>query len=169
MPHYSEAAEFYDLLYEGEKDYAAEAAILTRLIREGAPDASTLLDVGCGTGSHARTMIDCGFSVEGVDIEPEFVELARAKCPEGTFYVGDMTDLNLGKRYDVVTCLFSAIGYVDSETALRRAIGGMRRHLNPGGVLIVDPWFEPANSPTVGSACWSAWERMSACAACLAR
>lgn len=43
----------------------------------------------------------------------------------------------------MVTCLFSAIGYVDSETALRRAIGGMRRHLNPGGLLIVDPWFEP--------------------------
>lgn len=54
-----------------------------------------------------------------------------------------MTALDLPKRYDGVLCLFSAIGYVESETALRRAIEGMRAHLNPGGVLIVDPWFEP--------------------------
>lgn len=143
MPHYSEAAEYYDLLYQNEKDYTAEADLLTQLIRERAPTAVTLLDVGCGTGSHARALIDAGFTVDGVDIEPAFVELARAKCPEGTFYVGDMTALNLPRRYDVITCLFSAIGYVESETALRHAIAGMRRHLNRGGVLIVDPWFEP--------------------------
>lgn len=143
MAHYSEAAEFYDLLYQGEKDYPAEAVLLAQLIRERAPAAATLLDVGCGTGSHARALIDAGFTVDGVDIEPAFVELARAKCPEGTFYVGDMTALNLPRRYDVITCLFSAIGYVESETALRHAIAGMRRHLNRGGVLIVDPWFEP--------------------------
>jgi dTDP-3-amino-3,4,6-trideoxy-alpha-D-glucopyranose N,N-dimethyltransferase len=143
MTSYSEAAQFYDILYQGEKDHAAEADVLAQLIRERVPTAATLLDVGCGTGSHARALIDAGFTVDGVDLEPAFVELARAKCPEGTFYVGDMTALDLPKRYDVVTCLFSAIGYAQSETALRRAIVGMRRHLNPGGVLLVDPWFEP--------------------------
>jgi SAM-dependent methyltransferase len=143
MPHYADAAEFYDLLYQGEKDYAAEAELLTRLICERAPAAATLLDVGCGTGSHARALLDAGFTVDGIDLEPAFVELARAKCPEGTFHVGDMTALDLPGRYDVVTCLFSAIGYVESGTALRQAIAGMARHLNPGGVLVVDPWFEP--------------------------
>jgi SAM-dependent methyltransferase len=143
MSNYSEAAEFYDLLYHGEKDYAAEADLLSALIRERHPAAATLLDVGCGTGSHARALSDAGFTVDGVDLEPAFVELARAKCPEGTFYVGDMTALELPRRYDVVTCLFSAIGYVGSETALRKAMAGMRALLNPGGLLIVDPWFEP--------------------------
>lgn len=143
MAHYSEAAEFYDILYQGEKDYAAEADLLARLIRERAPAAATVLDVGCGTGSHARALIDAGFSVDGVDLEPAFVELARAKCPEGSFVVGDMTALDLPKRYDAATCLFSAIGYAESEAALHRTIAGMRAHLHPGGVLIVDPWFEP--------------------------
>jgi SAM-dependent methyltransferase len=143
MGDYSHAAEFYDLLYQGEKDYAAEADLLSALIRALHPAASSLLDVGCGTGSHARALIDAGFTVDGVDIEPSFVELARAKCPEGTFYVGDMTALELPNRYDVVTCLFSAIGYVGTEAGLRRAITGMRALLNPRGLLIVDPWFEP--------------------------
>lgn len=52
MAHDSEAAAFYDLLYQGEKDHAAEAGVLARLIRERVPNAATVLDVGCGT---ART------------------------------------------------------------------------------------------------------------------
>lgn len=143
MSHYSTAAEFYDLLYRAEKDYAAEAEVLSTVIRRHNPRARTVLDVGCGTGSHARALIDIGFDVDGVDLEPSFVELARAKCPEGQFHIGDMTCLALSKRYDAVTCLFSAIGYVDSESGLRSTLAGMRAHLDPGGIVIVDPWFEP--------------------------
>jgi len=140
---YAEAADLYDLLYTGAKDYAAEAQLLERFVREAQPAARTLLDVGCGTGAHARALTDLGFAVDGVDIEPRFVELARSKCPEGTFVVGDMTALDLPGRYDVVTCLFSAIGYVRSEPRLRDAVAAMARHLTPTGLLLVDPWFEP--------------------------
>ena len=140
---YAKAAEFYDLLYTGQKDYAAEADLLAGLIREAHPGARSMLDVGCGTGAHARSLTDVGFRVDGVDLESTFVEIASDKCPEGTFVVGDMTTLDLPGRYDVVTCLFSAIGYVRSEGALRETIDRMRRHLTDGGIIVVDPWFEP--------------------------
>lgn len=143
MGDYAQAAEFYDLLYAGRKDYAAEADFLVGLIEEARPGARSVLDVGCGTGGHARRFLDRGFAVDGVDVEPAFVEIARAKCPDGAFVVGDMTTLDLPGRYDVVTCLFSAIGYVRTEPALRAAILRMRRHLDDGGLLLVDPWFEP--------------------------
>jgi len=140
---YRQAAEYYDLLYSLEKDYSAEARFLDRLIRRSSPSATSLLDVGCGTGAHAKSLIDLGYEVDGIDLEPTFVETARCKCPGGSFQVGDMTTFALEKRYDVVTCLFSSIGYVLTESGLRAAISRMRRHLNPGGVLLVDPWFEP--------------------------
>lgn len=143
MASYGQAAEFYDLLYAREKDYAAEAGLLASMIRDVHPSARTILDVGCGTGSHARSLLDLGFSVDGVDVEPAFVEIARVKCPEGSFVVGNMTALALPNRYDVVTCLFSAIGYARTEGALRAAVRCMREHLEPGGVILVDPWFEP--------------------------
>lgn len=142
MGAYSKAAEFYDILY-GDKDYAAEADLLTKLIHEHRPGATTLLDVGCGSGAHARCLIDAGFRVDGVDIEPAFVEIASAKCPEGTFHVGDMRTLDLPDRYDVVLCLFSAIGYVRDEEGLRGTIERLASHLEPKGALLVDPWFEP--------------------------
>ena len=143
MGDYSQAAEFYDLLYAGEKDYQSEAALLVELIHESTPNATSLLDVGCGTGAHARSLIDAGFDVDGVDLEPAFVEIARAKCPEGSFHVGDMRTLDLPDRYDAVLCLFSAIGYVRDEAGLSATIERLGGHLKPDGVLIVDPWFEP--------------------------
>jgi len=141
---YGRAAELYDLLYSEEKDYPAEARLLESLIRHACPSAESVLDVGCGTGAHARSLLDLGFKVDGIDLEPGFVEIARRKCPEGSFEGGDMTTFALERRYDVVTCLFSAIGYVLTEAGLQAAIRRMRDHLNPGGVLLVDPWFEPS-------------------------
>lgn len=143
MGAYSRAAEFYDLLYGAEKDYGREADLVAELVRARRPDAATILDVGCGTGAHARGLIDLGFTVHGIDVEPEFVEIAARKCPEGEFTVADMRTMDLGVRYDAVTCLFSSIGYLVTVAALEEAILRMSEHLAPGGVLIVDPWFAP--------------------------
>ena len=54
-----------------------------------------------------------------------------------------MTAFSLGRRFDVVTCLFSSIGYVGTVERLGGAIAAMAAHLNPGGVLIVEPWLTP--------------------------
>jgi len=44
-----------------------------------------------------------------------------------------------------VTCLFSSIGYVKTLDNVRRAVACMTRHLLPGGVLIIEPWFTPGD------------------------
>jgi len=54
-----------------------------------------------------------------------------------------MTDFDLDRSYDVVTCLFSAIGRVITFERLEGAISCMARHVTPGGALIVEPWFTP--------------------------
>lgn len=74
-------------------------------------------------------------------------ELVRAggRCPEGTFVVGDMTHLSVPGRYHVIVSLFSAIGYVRTEEGLRDTVLGMRCHLKYGGLLLIDPWFEPGD------------------------
>jgi hypothetical protein len=59
------------------------------------------------------------------------------------FHLGDMTDFNLNQQFDVVTCLFSSIGYVKTVDKLRRAIACMAKHLYLGGILVIEPWFTP--------------------------
>jgi SAM-dependent methyltransferase len=54
-----------------------------------------------------------------------------------------MIDFELGQHFDVVTCLFSSIGYVKSLDNLARAVKRMADHLAPGGLLIIEPWFTP--------------------------
>ena len=141
---FSESAELYDRIYATFKDYPAEAARLAAWIRAERPGARTILDVACGTGEHARLLqAEHGFEVDGLDLEPKFVEIARAKLPDARVHLADMTDFALPHRYDVVLCLFSSIGYARTLDGARRAIACMRAHLAPGGLLLVEPWFPP--------------------------
>jgi len=139
---YSRAAGFYDKLYAG-KDYAGEVQRLISILgKESDPDNTTLLDVACGTGLHMEHLIK-HFHVEGLDICPELLEIARDRLPGVRFHLGDMTDFNLGRRFDIVTCLFSSIGYVKTSEGLKAAVNNMVSHLNSHGVLVIEPWFTP--------------------------
>jgi SAM-dependent methyltransferase len=54
-----------------------------------------------------------------------------------------MVEFSLGRTFDVVTCLFSSIAYARTAPRLRRAIATMARHVCPGGVLLIAPFFTP--------------------------
>lgn len=136
-----ESAELYDAIYHF-KDYARECERLRGVIGEAVPAASTILDVACGTGEHARFLKE-HYAVDGVDINENYLRAARLKNPAGNYTRADMTDFDLGRTYDVVTCLFSAIGKITTFERLERAIACMARHVRPGGALIVEPWFTP--------------------------
>lgn len=144
LPFGHQLADIYDLIYQGRgKDYAAEAANLVALIRQRTPDAATLLDVGCGTGEHLRSWRALFDRVEGLELSAEMRAVARAKLPDVTIHPGDMSDFALGRTFDVVTCMFSTVGYLPSVAALESAVGCMARHLRPGGTLVVEPWWFP--------------------------
>lgn len=138
---FTESASFYDALYSF-KDYGAAVHDLRQVLDREAPRANTLLDVACGTGRHLDLLGE-RYAVEGLDINPALLEIARRRCPGVTFHEADMADFSLEGRFDIVTCLFSSIGYVRTEARLRSAVACMRRHLNPGGVLVIEPWFTP--------------------------
>src|SRR5208283_1005015 len=83
------------------------------------------------------------FDRTGLDIDPELLRVAGTKLPDVRLVHSDMADFDLGSQFDVVLCLFSAIGYVVTVPKLNAAISCMARHLNPSGVLCVEPWFTP--------------------------
>ncbi len=141
---FSKSARLYDTIYLNMgKDYAAEARIIHALIQEHKrTSGNLLLDVACGTGLHIGPLRE-HYQVEGMDLDENMLEMARQKHPDIPLHHGDMLDFDLGHPFDAITCLFSSIGYVKTIPRLNQAIGNMARHLKPGGVLLVEPWFTP--------------------------
>jgi dTDP-3-amino-3,4,6-trideoxy-alpha-D-glucopyranose N,N-dimethyltransferase len=138
---YERSARVYDALCR-HKDYAGASATLCAIVDRFSPGASTLLDVGCGTGLHL-SHLGTRFVVEGLDLSPEMLDIARARCPGVRLHQGSLVEFDLGKRFDVVTCLFGSIAYARDEGNLRRAAACLAGHLQAGGLVIVEPWVTP--------------------------
>ena len=140
---FTKSAPWYDHLY-AFKDYAAASAYVTRTIERYHPHARSFLDVACGTGRHLAELQD-DYDVEGLDLSSDLLSIARERCPDVPLHLGDMIDFELGRKFDVVACLFSSIAYVKTVENLRSAVRAMSSHLAPGGILLIEPWFSPEN------------------------
>jgi len=139
---FTKSADLYDAIY-AFKDYAKEAELLhDRIRRHKRSPGSRLLDVACGTGGHIP-FLSRQYQVEGIDLDPAMIAAARQRHPGVPFHEGDMLCFGLGRRFDVVTCLFSSIGYAKTTENLVKAVRNVAGHLEPGGVLIVEPWLTP--------------------------
>ena len=140
---FRETAHVYDLIYGAlGKDYARESAEIRALVDDRNPRARTLLDVACGTGGHLLHLKD-RYDLTGVDLDPGMLEVASRQLPDIPLVPADMRTLDLGRTFDAVICLFSSVGYLADTGELDTSVGGMARHLNPGGVLVVDGWVRP--------------------------
>lgn len=140
---FTESAGIYDLMYAEFKNCAEESKRLAALIRHANPQCHSILDVACGTGEHMPHLAASGFRVDGIDLDAGFAHLAARKNARWRAWCADMASLNIGERYDAVLCLFSSIAYVQTLERLAETLCGFRRHLNVGGVVMVEPWFAP--------------------------
>lgn len=148
MGSYAQAAEHYDLLYSQFKDYQAEASRLIDIVGSSSFPIRTVLDVGCGTGRHAEAMVQAGFAVDGIDLEPEFVRRAQARNPAGHFRVADMRAFEVDAPYDLVLCLFGSIGYALDPSGLKATMNCLAGATRAGGTIVVEPWMEPGELRT---------------------
>ena len=147
-------ASFYDLLYS-DKQYEKECDFITKILNEIAPKAKKILELGCGTGKHARLLAKRGFQIYGVEKSQDMIErgLANNKgspinsYPSGGFFIcqqGDALTTSVGTCCDVALSLFHVLSYQTEDSQIIALLQNVNRHLNIGGFLILDFWYSPA-------------------------
>ena len=138
-------SEYYDQLYQ-DKDYAAEVRYVSSHIERFGNGGKSLLELGCGTGNHARLFAAEGYRVTAVDSAAGMVEQARRKDPGSPvdFRLGDVRDLRIGKQYDAVVALFHVASYQTTNDDIRSFFETAFIHLAAGGLFIFDFWYGPA-------------------------
>lgn len=137
-------ADAYDLLYR-DKDYASEAQFVSRLAKKHHPIARSLLDLGSGTGRHDFEFAALGYEVSGVERSAEMLNKARSSAGNRVdFHQGDVRDVRLSHKFDVVTSLFHVMSYQTTNDDVRKAMQTAWVHTKPSGIFIFDFWYGPA-------------------------
>ena len=151
MSVFNSYARYYDLLYK-DKDYEAEGTYVHKLIQHYAPGANLILDLGCGTGAHAKVLAEKGYTLHGVDSSSEMLESAtrrlsdlnRDLATKLSFSQGDIRTVRIDTKYDVVLALFHVMSYQTTNDDLMASFSTVRHHLRRGGIFIFDCWYGPA-------------------------
>lgn len=140
---FAKSAKYYDLI-KSLKNYQKESVQIIDALNCFGVSSGNILDLACGTGEHDK-FLKSNFQIEGLDINKEFIEIARVKNPECTYHTGNMIDFKISKTYDAIICLYGSVGYTKSLKNLSRMIACCKRHLRKGGLLIIEPWYNPDN------------------------
>ncbi len=131
-----EAATFDDEPDHGLADPDTRKAWRDLLVGVLPAAPARVADIGCGTGTLSRLLVDEGYIVDGLDLSPEMVARARAKVPEATFTVGDASEPDLDHAaYDVVLGRHVLWAMPDPEAAFARWVDLLR---TPGVVILVE-------------------------------
>ncbi|MBK8551390.1 MAG: class I SAM-dependent methyltransferase [Ignavibacteria bacterium] len=142
-------AKYYDLLYQ-DKDYREESEYIIKLIERAGTDRKKILDLGCGTGKHNIYFARRGYEVTGIEISEKMLGIASKNLDAETglssklkFIRGDIRDVRLPEKFDIITSLFHVINYQILNEDLRSLLKTVKAHLKENGKFIFDFWYGP--------------------------
>lgn len=132
---YKELAKYYDLIFQG-KDYRKESDFIREVVKRKMPNAKSILDVGCGTGTHLNMLVDRFEMLWGIDPNPEIIKEAKKKSFKINYLVASMAEFEIRQKFDVITCLYSVFNYNLTVKEAKKTINNFKKHLNNNGLVI---------------------------------
>jgi len=139
-----EYARYYDIFYF-DKDYERECDFLETIFKKILNEKpKTILDIGCGTGSHAFILVERGYDITGIDISENMISIARNKSKnlevDIKFNVADIRNLKLDEKFDACIGMFNMMGYIIKNSDIKQALDNVHKHLKPNGLFVFDVW-----------------------------
>lgn len=138
VAHFDRIAERYQGYYQESTPVGYSFSVRReRVLELFDADGGKVLDVGCGPGVMAQSLIDRGCEFWGVDPSVRMIEVATTALSPNRrahFQVGTATSLDFANGFfDAVICM----GVLERINNDDDALAEMSRVLKPGGILII--------------------------------
>jgi cyclopropane fatty-acyl-phospholipid synthase-like methyltransferase len=132
------------LIYYEIKDYERECDALEEIFAKFSTEKiRSILDVGCGTGSHALILSNRDYRVTGIDISKVMVRKAEENAKKGKtkleFFSQDMRKMRLNRKFNCAI-MFEAFVHLLTQADLNDTLSSLNQHLDKGGLFIFDFW-----------------------------
>ena len=121
------------MTYFIKKNYLAEANYVDSLIRKFSDKTITILELGCGTGKHAKFLSNKGYKIHGIDRSKSMINLASNNIGV-KFEVGDIRKINFKKEFDAILSLFHVFSY--QNDVIRSKIKAFESNLISGNLRL---------------------------------
>lgn len=132
----------YETVYAARNDEDAEQMIRGIIATTGLSKGSSVLDMACGRGRHARAFARHGYDVTGVDLSPRAIEtarrIARQEQLDIEFQEGDMRVAPCTDCFDMVVNLFTSFGYFERDEDNLKSVRAMARAMKEDAWLVQD-------------------------------
>ena len=138
MSSYATFAQFYDRLTENV-DYEVRSAYISNFFAENGVKQGSILDLACGTGTIAKALCEKGYTVTGLDLSEEMLNVAVAKNISDAFFVkGDMTAFELPSPVDGCICSMDAINHLTDYMKVCQCFACVYKALKEQGIFVFD-------------------------------
>ena len=108
-------------------------------------EIKSILEVGCGTGNHAKYFCSAGYRVVGIDSSESMISEASVKRFKNfTTQQGKIANFSGNIKFDAVVSLFHVISYLENGEELQQSFLNIYQHLKIGGLFVFDVWHTPA-------------------------
>lgn len=144
MLNFKSYSKYYDLLYK-DKNYKEECDYVIKIIKKFLPEAKYIVELGSGSGAHAKFFCKEGYKVTGIEKSREMVVLANSKQIIGlNSIIDDISSYHIEESFDVAISLFHVMSYLITNESLINCFKSTYNHLNKNGIFIFDLWYSPA-------------------------
>ncbi|MDV3427592.1 MAG: class I SAM-dependent methyltransferase [Bacillota bacterium] len=136
MECYKLFSEVYDNLIKNDIDYKSVSDFIYKNIEKG----SSFLDLACGTGNLTEKLVPYYKEAYGVDLSCDMLSVASSKesLKAVKFINQDLSELNIGISFDLITCSLDSINYIPDKRKVKSLFKRIYDHLSDKGTFVFD-------------------------------